>query len=43
LVVPENVPSHWGEFLLQQAGMFSDGEMPRRAWEVATDATAAAF
>jgi hypothetical protein len=40
---PENVPADWGKILLQQADMFSGGGMPRRAWEVATDATAAAF
>jgi hypothetical protein len=40
---PENVPADWGKILLQWPGMFSGGEMPRRAWEVAADATAAAF
>jgi hypothetical protein len=43
LVVPENVPAEVGKILLQRPGMFSGGGMPRRAWEVATDATAAAF
>jgi hypothetical protein len=40
---PENVPAEGGNILLQRPGMFSGGEMPRRAWKVAADATAAAF
>jgi hypothetical protein len=36
--LPENVPANWGKTLLQRAGMFSGGGMPRRAWEVAGDA-----
>jgi hypothetical protein len=42
-VVPENVPADWGKIPLQRPGMFSGGGMPRRAWQVATDVTAAAF
>ena len=38
--VPENVPADRGKTLLQRAGMFSGGGMPRRAWEVAADAGA---
>jgi hypothetical protein len=40
---PENVPADWGKIPLQRPGMFSGGEMPRRAWQVATNATAAAL
>jgi hypothetical protein len=40
---PENVPAEGGKILLQRPGMFSGGGMPRRAWPVAADATAAAF
>lgn len=37
---PENVPADRGKILLQQVGMFSGGEMTRRAWDVAGDAGA---
>jgi hypothetical protein len=40
---PENVPAEGGKTLLQRPGMFSGGAFPRRAWEFASDATAAAF
>jgi hypothetical protein len=34
---PENVPAEGGlKILLQRPGMLPGGEMPRRAWEVAT-------
>jgi hypothetical protein len=42
-VVPENVPANGGKILLQRPGMFSGRGMPRRAWEVASDATGVAF